>query len=187
MAIREAAIQDAEGIARVLVDTWRTTYAGIVPDDYLASLSYEEQAGRWARRIAAQDGSFAYVAEQEPAGIVGMVAGGPERGGDAEYSGEVYAIYVLAGHQRQGIGRGLMVAATRRLRLAGLYSSLVWVLKANAFASFYQALGGQVVRTSALEIGGPKLEELGYGWPDNEVILRFSESGCGGLARPYHS
>ena len=40
MLIREASPTDAAAIARVHVDSWRTTYAGIVPADYLANLSY---------------------------------------------------------------------------------------------------------------------------------------------------
>ena len=39
--IRPATLEDAPAIARVHVDTWRTTYAGIVPDEHLAKLSYE--------------------------------------------------------------------------------------------------------------------------------------------------
>ena len=33
--IRPDDVSDAVAIARVHVDSWRTTYAGIVPDDYL--------------------------------------------------------------------------------------------------------------------------------------------------------
>ena len=34
-------------MARVHVDTWRTAYSGIVPADYLASLSYKDGQSRW--------------------------------------------------------------------------------------------------------------------------------------------
>lgn len=40
--IREAQIADAPAIARVGVDTWRSTYCGIMADDYLDDLSYEK-------------------------------------------------------------------------------------------------------------------------------------------------
>lgn len=43
MLTRKAALEDAPGIANVHVDSWRSTYKGIVPDTYLASLSYENQ------------------------------------------------------------------------------------------------------------------------------------------------
>jgi hypothetical protein len=37
MLIREAFPTDAAALARVHVDSWRTTYAGIVPADYRSS------------------------------------------------------------------------------------------------------------------------------------------------------
>ena len=37
--LRRANINDAAAIAKVHVDTWKSTYKGIVPDDYLSSLS----------------------------------------------------------------------------------------------------------------------------------------------------
>ena len=33
-------LDDAAGIARVHVDTWRTAYRGLIPDDVLAGFSY---------------------------------------------------------------------------------------------------------------------------------------------------
>jgi hypothetical protein len=42
MRVREANPTDAAAIAKVHVDSWRTTYKSIVPDDFLANLSYEE-------------------------------------------------------------------------------------------------------------------------------------------------
>ena len=41
--IRAAQLEDAAGIARVHVDSTRTTYKGIFPDAYLATLSYSRQ------------------------------------------------------------------------------------------------------------------------------------------------
>ena len=36
MEIRKASKEDIKGVAKVYVDGWRTTYRGLVPDDYLA-------------------------------------------------------------------------------------------------------------------------------------------------------
>jgi hypothetical protein len=38
--IRPATPADSSAIARVHIDCWRTTYAGLVPAEYLARLSY---------------------------------------------------------------------------------------------------------------------------------------------------
>jgi len=42
MIIREATHNDIPALAKVHVDTWRTAYRGIMPDEYLANLSYEQ-------------------------------------------------------------------------------------------------------------------------------------------------
>ena len=49
MIIREARLEDAAGIAKGYVDGWRTTYAGIVSDEYLANKSYEKYTDNWSR------------------------------------------------------------------------------------------------------------------------------------------
>ena len=51
--IRPARIDDASAIALVQVESWRTTYAGIVPDDYLASLNVELRAQSWREHLQA--------------------------------------------------------------------------------------------------------------------------------------
>ena len=60
--------------------------------------------------------------------VVGFADGGPERGGDPVYCGELYAISILDTYQRQGIGRCLTQAVAERLLRAGFRSMLLWVL-----------------------------------------------------------
>lgn len=40
MNIRKAVLADSKGIAKVHVDSWRTTYKNIIPDEFLKKLSY---------------------------------------------------------------------------------------------------------------------------------------------------
>lgn len=49
MIVREAKLEDVGAIARVQVNTWRTTYRGIIPEDYLANLSYEKREKSWVQ------------------------------------------------------------------------------------------------------------------------------------------
>src|SRR5436190_10727066 len=145
MIIREATPTDAPAIARVHVDSWRTTYKGFVPDKVLAELSYEERENLWDRslsQVGRDRGVFCYVAEDEAGQIVGFASGGPERTGDAVYKGEVYAIYILQSHQGKGLGHRLMSACGDRLIKAGIRTLLVWVMAQNPACRFYEALGG---------------------------------------------
>jgi hypothetical protein len=50
--IRPAQMDDAFAMARVHVDTWRTSYVGIVPDEHLAGLSYERCQANWIEHLS---------------------------------------------------------------------------------------------------------------------------------------
>lgn len=165
ITIREATEADLPGIARVLVDTWRATYRGIVPDDYLNGMSYEKQVERGRQRL--EEGGperSTWVAEVD-GGVVGMASGGPERTGRTDYPGELYAIYVLPAYQGRGLGRRLAAAVVKRLKGAGFGSMLVWVLAQNPARRFYESLGGRLVSESQIEIGGAMIPEVAYVWP----------------------
>jgi GNAT superfamily N-acetyltransferase len=176
MRIRTATIADVAAIARVHVESWRTTYKGILPDDYLADLGYEQREPLW-RRILSKPGRqrLVYVAEDSPGNIVGFASGGRERSGDPVYTGELYAIYLLEGWQRQGIGRQLAVAVVRRLIQRGLRSLLIWVLAQNPSRRFYEALGGRQVREKLETRGDVQLVEIAYGWLDARRLIDAQE------------
>ncbi len=174
MAISQATPNDASAIAGVHVATWRATYAGIIPHEFLASLSTEQRSQFWRERIENPALSAClFVATTPQEGVVGFVAGGPERTQDPEYTGEVHAIYVLPSRQGIGLGRRLFRAAARALADAQLRSLLVWVLEANPSRGFYESLGGRQVRRRTIEIGGAQLAEVGYGWDDTAVLIRM--------------
>ena len=188
--IRQAVDSDARGIAQVHIDSWRSTYSGIVPADHLAGLDYDEREERW-HRILADRRQNAFVAEDRGGRIIGFVSGGPERSGSPaasatascsddpqiesgvpepstapEYSAELYAIYLYESGQRQGVGRRLVAALCSWFRSQGWHSMLTWVLTDNPSRNFYEALGGEEVRVEAIAIGGTELVEVAYGWGD---------------------
>ncbi|HEX2623283.1 MAG TPA: GNAT family N-acetyltransferase, partial [Phototrophicaceae bacterium] len=126
--VREATVDDAAGIARVHVESWQTTYKGIMPDDVLAGLSIEQRAQ--ARRDYMLQENWAeklYVAEDETGEIVGFVIGGAIREPVEMFDGELYAIYALESAQGKGYGRALMTRLIQALRQDGFKSMLLWV------------------------------------------------------------
>ena len=88
IGIREARVADAAAIARVHVESWQTTYPGIVPAEYLESLDVREREGRWHAILEPESEGFYYVAESDEGEIVGFAGGGPDRSGDSLYPGE---------------------------------------------------------------------------------------------------
>ncbi|WP_203247131.1 GNAT family N-acetyltransferase [Sporosarcina beigongshangi] len=164
MLIRKAELEDAVGIAKVHVDSWRTTYKGIVPDTYLASLSYESREKIWMNGIEQNN---VYIVEDDNGQIVGFASGGKERTGKYEaYVGELYAIYLLEAQQGNGLGRKLVQTVVDDLKEKKLNSMLIWALKENPACRFYETLGGKEVDTAEIEIEGKKLSEIAYGWDD---------------------
>jgi ribosomal protein S18 acetylase RimI-like enzyme len=167
--IRQALPGDASEIARVHVAAWRSSYVGLLADDFLASLSEVGYTDRW-KRVIGDRASHVFVVD-EPEGIVGFASGGRERAGERGFEGELYAIYIVAGSQRQGHGRELVRAVTGALRELGLRDMIVWVLRDNAPArKFYERLGGSYVRAQPITIGPTTLEEVSYGWRGLEDI-----------------
>lgn len=162
MKIRRAQPTDARGIARVHVDSWRTTYRGILDDEYLDSLDYESREERWKRNIDSH--AIIYVAENGDGQIVGFAIGGKEATGQMDYDGELYAIYLLQEVQGQGIGKQLTSAVMKELKQQGISSMIVWVLADNPSRRFYEALGGHYVASKPITIGKQTLEEVSYGW-----------------------
>jgi len=163
VTVRHADVDDAEAIAAVHVAAWRTTYRGLLPDEYLDSLDEAGYAERW-RRILGDPRSRVYVAA-DGRDVVGFASGGRERAGELGYHGELYAIYVLSDAQARGHGRRLVQAVVGGLRELGLGDMVVWVLRENAGArGFYEGLGGRYLREQPITIGAAVLSEVAYGW-----------------------
>jgi GNAT superfamily N-acetyltransferase len=176
MRIREATIADVAAIAKVHVESWRTTYKGLLPEDYLANLTPEQREPLWRKILSRPVGhSLDYVAEDHAGNIVGFASGGPERSGDQVYTGEVYAIYLLESWQGQGIGRQLIAAVVRQLIQRGFTSLLIWVLADNPSRRFYEALGGQPVREKLEMTGGVEVKDVAYGWLDARTLIDARE------------
>jgi ribosomal protein S18 acetylase RimI-like enzyme len=167
--VRPAETDDAAAIARVHVDTWRTTYRGLLSDDFLAALDDAGYEQRWRRTLT--DGTGRVYVADDGRSIVGFASGGPERAGEDGFTGELYAIYVLQEAQGHGHGTRLVRAVAQGLRDMGLADMIVWVLRDNGPARhFYERLGGVYVRTQPITIGSALLQEVSYGWKSLDDI-----------------
>ena len=174
LAIRPAVAADAGAIGRVYVETWGTTYAGMLADRVLVGMSEVRQSARWAQWFARPGKDFALVAQDRRAGVVGFASSGPVRmrtplaGGG---TGEVFTLYVLPDFQGRGIGRRLLGGAFQGLVDRRYGAALVWVLAANPARFFYESLGGRRVAEQQERLWGTELPEYAYHWPDLSAAL----------------
>ncbi len=171
ITVRPASVKDASGIARVHVLSWQSAYAGIVDATFLANLSIEQRTQRWQTWLSDVEEQFVSVAETEGGEIVGFAAGTYNREPlDAAYAGELWAIYILPQGQHQGVGRRLVQGVVQALRAKGMDTLIIWALAENPGRGFYEAIGGEYIRTKDCTIGEQTLPEVAYGWLNTDSL-----------------
>ena len=171
IAIRAARMEDAGAIAHVHVESWRTTYAGIVPDAYLAGLDEILRIRLWREWLSGQ--ALVFVAELDGC-VVGFAHGGANREPLEECDAELYSIYLLRDAQKRGIGAGLLRAMANALLERNFKSMAVWVLEQNRSRNFYEKTGAHMAVSKVIEIGGTKLMEVAYAWADLKSLTKLS-------------
>ncbi|MBA2174602.1 GNAT family N-acetyltransferase [Halobacillus locisalis] len=174
MKIRQATKEDASGIAMVTVQSWQSTYKGIVDDKVLREMTVEGKTERWKTKIG--DGSILFVAE-EKGHIIGYVHAGKERTGKSGYDGELYAIYLLEQYQGRNIGQSLIRRVAIELRKRQFTSMIVWVMDGNDAVHFYLKLGAKHTRNDQLKLGDTTHLLSGLGWTKLESLTQKNTLG----------
>jgi ribosomal protein S18 acetylase RimI-like enzyme len=175
--VRPARLADAQAIARIEIETWRTTYAGMLPDRVLLGMSERRQTSSWASFLRHRPDDVR-IAETAKGSATGFGNCGAQRNSAIDFAGEIYTLYVLPDEQGQGAGRTLLLALFSRLVAMGYGSALVWVVRANPARYFYERLGGTQVMHRPIPLGGTQVEAIAYGWRDLAAVLgRHARSG----------
>jgi ribosomal protein S18 acetylase RimI-like enzyme len=167
VSIRAATAQDAVAIAHVHVESWRSTYAGIVRDEYLAGLDETLRVKLWREWLSG--GAVVLVAERKGE-VVGFVHAGNIRETVETADAEVYSLYLLRDAQGRGIGRELLSSVAAVLQQQAFRSMALWVLERNRSRGFYERCGGLLTTSKVIEIGGARLMEVAYWWPKLETL-----------------
>jgi len=166
VVVRQAGPADAHAISGVQRESWRTTYAGILPLDVIASHAGTSGAVAWRRRLEHPGPDSAIWVAERAHRVVGFAACGRAREAVQGLDAEVYALYVLQEHQRRGVGRELVRACAMHFARRGLFGFFLWVLKANRARMFYEAIGGEEVGEKTERLGRHQFAEIAYGWHD---------------------
>jgi GNAT superfamily N-acetyltransferase len=172
IAIRRARATDAAGIASVHVLTWRSAYAGVLPEKFLTNMSFARLTNQYERGIRL--GQNVHVAVQTspftgPA-ILGFCTARKNRA-EQLGQGEIETLYVLDDWQDRGIGGQLLKTAARNLAGQGCRSAFAWVLRDNHAAFFYERLGAKRIATSMTHVGGEEIPQTAYAWDPIDSLL----------------
>lgn len=172
VVVRNALLNDSTAIAHVVVQSWQSTYRGIVPDEFLDNLSVANAAPRMAEMLReAGDNGIALVAEDDGR-VVGMATTwvGGESGPD--YDAELAMLYVLDAYHGRGVGRALIEETCRRLIARDITSMMCWVLVGNLATAFYERLGARQFETGVFDRLGFAVDSVAYGWSDITPLVR---------------
>lgn len=178
--LRRATLADAEAIAAIRIEGWRSTYRGMIPDSYLDDMDMNENVLHWRTILQAlpskEDALCVYVAVSDNE-IVGFVSAMKLAEPKLGKEGEINAIYIRPQWQRCGIGKRMMHKAARSLQAMGCQSGVIWVIDGNAQArNFYEELGGEILVEQDFSWDGLDLTEVGYGWSDLKVLLASAQA-----------
>ena len=162
-SVRPAIARDAKAIAEIHVATWQAAYEGVMPNDYLKSMTVEKRLAYWREAIEFSDPQILVATESDR--VVGFV--GFDRSRDAgtkSVVGEIWALYVSPEHWRQGAGLALWDGARDGLKEEGCTQVTLWVLLQNehALRFFEQAAGFKrdMPSLKTVAFGSIKLEEI---------------------------
>lgn len=162
LTVRHARASDAEDLARIYIESWHDTYAGLIPHTLLSAMSVERHTGRW---LAVMGGpGQVLVAEAATHGAIGLASLGLARDRTLGYAGEIYTLYVDPAFLGQGAGRALMAGAFETLKGLGLPSCVVWAHAHNNACFFYERMGGKRVATRTTSLMGQPTPEAAFGW-----------------------
>lgn len=168
MKVRHAVQQDIPKIAEIHVKSWKTTYHGIIKQEYLDSLHIEDREESWRNRSL--EGTFVV---EDVDGVFGFASFGKQRDKRyPTYDGELYAIYILQEKQKSGAGIALIAEGVSDLIEKGYQNMMLWVFEQNSATQFYQKLQPHFVVTSQFELAGEEHNEIGYGWELSELHAR---------------
>lgn len=178
--LRRATVADAEAIAAIRIEGWRTTYRGMIPDSYLNEMDVNENVLHWRTILQAlpvkEDSLCVYVAVSEDE-IVGFVSAMKLPEPKLDKDGEINAIYIRPQWQRCGIGKRMLHKAARSLQAMGCTSCVIWVIDGNSQArNFYEELGGEILIEQDFSWDGLDLTEVGYGWSDLNVMMASADA-----------
>lgn len=140
--IRDASPDDADAIARVHVQSWRETYAGVLAESNFSQEVLQKRTAFWSWYLGLAPRPGRMVVAEVAGEVVGFANAGDARGEDAEHGHpparplHLFSIYLLSEMHGSGLGQRLLdeVVQTAPAQL--------WVLQSNQRAiAFYQRNG----------------------------------------------
>jgi GNAT superfamily N-acetyltransferase len=161
--IRPGTRSDAQDVARVHEEAWRSTYQGIIPHLHLEKIIAHRGPAWWERTLKRPGSGMLLLTFNGT--VQGYASFGAARIASSAKTGEIFELYLAPVFQGMGFGKQLFVAARRVLQQQGRRRLVVWALAENEPAcAFYGRLGGKPSVTAPEHYGTVTLNRVAFLW-----------------------
>ncbi len=163
--IRKAKSDDISSVAFINAEVWQTTYLGIIDQDFLKTITQEQQLPR-AKRLVESTDLCCLVAENIlTKELAGFACFGENREPKVDAACELQAIYLLDKFQKIGIGKMLFDFGVKEFKECSKQRMTVSVFEANKSARFfYERLGGIQIENDHVDLAGKRHITSTYIW-----------------------
>ena len=163
----EAAREDAEAIAELHAESWRSAYRGLMPDSFLDGPVFEDRAALWAERMNAAQAERRFVckAVDENGMMLGFACVLLDE--EPEWGALLDNLHVRADSKGSGVGYALFQAALDWVRRSAPGTNMhLTVLEGNERARrFYERQRGTLIARQEIEVlPGVYRPVLRYSW-----------------------
>ena len=165
VTIRTAVPEDVPQVAKVHVESWQRSFAGIAPEDYLNGMSEDRRRDVFAERLSEPSYKL-LVAEKPGKGVVGFIDFGRPDFENYGYDARVYSFYLLPEFQRCGVGGRLFETCFEEMRSEGYGSVCLDTLEMSPYREFYHRHGGTIVARDQHKLGDDEYPTVIYAWED---------------------
>ena len=142
-SVRVARVTDAPAVGLVQAVVWREAYAGLLPEEVVATFEPRAFAGAWRESLTSPPSPdhvllVACAGEQ----VVGFAAVGPSTDPDGTAVAELLVIAVHPDARRQGHGSRLLNAVVDTARARGHDVLAAWVVEHDDHTRFFLTAAG---------------------------------------------
>lgn len=153
VVLREATPADLDAVVEVFLACWRGSYAAVLPQSLVASISDERAVEMWTRALGSARGHTVVADDGER--ILGLT-----RWEVSGAAGQVHSLYVSPAAQGSGLGTRLLDHAEDAFVQQRVTSATLWVFAANGpSVGFYRSRGWRPDGATRVEpeFGQPEL------------------------------
>lgn len=172
--LRKAIIQDAERLIDINIAVWWSTYKGLIPDEIIEKLQIknEQRIENKKKDILEKQNTYVAIVNGQ---IVGYSSYGKSRDANYPQSCEIYSCYILEEYQGFHIGRMLATKILQEFVNSGYTTMITKCLVGNPSNKFHEAIGGNRIGITTLNLMGYNFEENTFYHPNINESLKLNQ------------